>query len=68
MILKGCEEGKATPKLVEVKCPNCGNELEVFVRMGGRVGVTGTLSSDETCDECGHVLEVGTSLDTLERL
>ena len=35
MILKGCEEGKATPKLVEVVCPRCGNELEEFVRMGG---------------------------------
>lgn len=68
MILKGCEEGKATPKLVEVKCPACGNELEVFVRMGGRVGVTGTLASDETCDECGHVLEAGTNLEELERV
>ena len=68
MILKGCEEGKATPKLVEVKCPNCGNELEVFERMGGRVGVTGTLASDEVCDECGHRLEAGTNLDDLERV
>ena len=68
MILKGCEEGKATLKLVEVICPNCGNEMDVFVRMGGRVGLTGTLVSDEVCDECGHVLEAGTNLDELERL
>lgn len=68
MFLKGCQEGKATPKLVEVRCPGCGNELEVFVCMGGKVGVTGTLASDETCDECGRTLEAGMNLDELERL
>lgn len=42
-VIKGCQEGKGTPKLVEVKCPKCGEYVEVFVKMGGAIGKTGTL-------------------------
>lgn len=59
MLLKGCQEGKGTPRLVEVKCPACGRWVEVFVKMGGAIGQTGTLAADETC-VCGHVLPAGT--------
>lgn len=59
MLLKGCQEGKGTPRLAEVKCPQCGETVEVFVRMGGAVGQTGTLAADEICD-CGYVLRQGT--------
>lgn len=59
MLLDGCHEGKHTPRLTEVKCPRCGEYVEVFVRMGGRAGETGTLASDETCT-CGYVLAEGT--------
>ena len=55
----GCQEGKMTPRLTEVCCPECGESVEVFVRMGGRIGQTGTLAADERCD-CGHVLQAGT--------
>lgn len=58
MLLRGCQEGKGTPRLVEVKCPRCGRWVEVFVRMGGAIGQTGTLASDEVCD-CGCVLPAG---------
>ena len=44
MLINGCQEGKGTPRLTEVKCPRCGEYVEVFVRMGGPVGKTGTLS------------------------
>ncbi len=59
MLLDGCHQGKHTPKLTEVKCPRCGKWVEVFVKMGGSPGQTGTLVSDETCD-CGCVLKAGT--------
>lgn len=59
MLLNGCQEGKGTPRLTEVKCPNCGTWVEVFVKMGGAVGQTGTLVADEKCD-CGFVLAAGT--------
>lgn len=59
MLLDGCHEGKHTPKLTEVKCPCCGQWVEVFIRLGGRPGETGRLISDETCD-CGCVLQEGT--------
>lgn len=57
-LLNGCHEGKHTPRLSEVKCPKCGEYVEVFVIMGGRPGQTGTLASDEKCS-CGHVLPAG---------
>lgn len=58
MLINGCHEGKGTPRLTEVKCPQCGEYVEVFVRMDGPIGVTGTLTSDETCP-CGYVLLAG---------
>ena len=58
MLINGCQEGKGTPRLTEVKCPRCGELVEVFVRMGGPIGETGTLASDEACS-CGHVLHAG---------
>lgn len=57
-LINGCQEGKGTPKLAEVKCPACGEYVEVFVKMGGAAGQTGTLIADEVCD-CGHVLKAG---------
>ena len=64
-LINGCQEGKVTPKLVEVKCPQCGEYVEVFVRMGGRPGQTGTLSAEERCD-CGYVFMEGSYLTEYE--
>ena len=58
MLINGCQEGKGTPRLVEVVCPNCGETVEVFVLMGGAIGKTGTLASDEICP-CGHIFPAG---------
>ena len=58
MLIDGCHEGKHTPRLSEVKCPQCGEYVDVFVIMGGAFGQTGTLAADETCP-CGHVLPAG---------
>lgn len=66
MLISGCQEGKGTPRLEEVRCPSCGGWVEVFVKMGGAIGETGTLVSDETCD-CGHILHAGTYLTEFER-
>ena len=33
MLLDGCHEGKHTPRLSEVKCPKCGEWVDVFVHM-----------------------------------
>ena len=57
-LIKGCQEGKGTPRLTEVICPGCGEWVEVFVKMGGTPGQTGTLIADETC-QCGYVLPAG---------
>ena len=58
MLINGCQEGKRTPRLTELKCPKCGAWEDVFIVMGGRPGQTGTLASDETC-ACGFVLRSG---------
>ena len=58
MLLNGCQEGKGTPRLAEVRCPKCGEYVEVFIKMGGAIGQTGTLVADEHCD-CGHILPAG---------
>ena len=55
MLLDGCHEGKHTPRLTEVRCPVCGDWVEVFVKMGGAPGQTGTLVTSERC-ACGHIL------------
>ena len=65
MLLKGCQEGKATPRLTEVKCPQCGAWIEVFVKMGGAPGQTGTLVAEEVCD-CGYLLPAGSSESSYE--
>lgn len=65
MLLKGCQEGKGTPKLTEVRCPRCGQWVEVFVKMGGAIGQTGTLVADESCS-CGYVLPAGSSESSYE--
>ena len=41
MLLDGCHEGKHTPRLSEVRCPRCGEWVDIFVHMGGRPGQTG---------------------------
>lgn len=64
-IIAGCHEGKHTPRLVEIKCPQCGEEVEVFVKMGGSATETGRIVSDETCT-CGYVIESGTPLERME--
>ena len=58
MLINGCQEGKVTPRLTEVKCPRCGEMVEVFVVMGDPIGKTGTLAGDEKC-QCGYVLPAG---------
>ena len=66
MLIRGCQEGKGTPRLEEVKCPRCGAWVEVFVKMGGAIGETGTLVSEETC-ACGQVLPAGTYVTEYEQ-
>ena len=66
MVLNGCHEGKHTPRLSEVKCPQCGEWVEVFVIMGGRPGQTGTLATSEQC-RCGCVLPAGSSESDYEK-
>ena len=66
MLIRGCQEGKGTPRLEEVKCPRCGAWVEVFVKMGGAIGETGTLVLEETC-ACGQVLPAGSYVTDYEQ-
>ena len=59
-VIRGCQEGKGTPKLAEVKCPKCGAELEVVIHMGGKIGETVCTVYEETFD-CCYVIVSGTA-------
>ena len=65
MAIRGCQEGKATPKYYEVKCPKCGEAVEVFVYMGGSADKTGRTVYDEMCS-CGKMTPAGTPITELE--
>lgn len=49
MALTGCEEKYKTPVLEERRCPQCGEDVEVFTRKGKIVG-------EHAC-ECGYVFK-----------
>ncbi len=63
-ILGGCHEGKSTPKLMEILCPQCGEELEVFVGLGTKNA--GQITEEVKCDKCGHVIAEGTPVKNFE--
>lgn len=64
MSFSGCQEGKGTPKLTEVLCPECGEVVEVFVSL--QDAGAGRTVSDEKCPKCGHVIPEGTPIGTLK--
>ena len=56
MLLDGCHEGKHTPRLSEVRCPNCGEWVEVFVQMGGAIPQLD--SAEIATDDVNEMLEI----------
>lgn len=63
-VISGCQEGKATPRMVEFPCPDCGEILEGFARMGA-IG-TGTLKEDVECERCGRIVPEGSYYNQLK--
>ena len=61
-LLSGCQEGKQTPKLTEVICPECGEVIEVFVRQGGNGEDAGRTRDDAVCDKCGYTIPDGSKI------
>lgn len=57
MVLDGCQGQSKTPTMTEIKCPQCGEIIEVFSR-----------DEIETCENCGYVYhnEVPDSLLTAQ--
>ena len=46
----GCQDARNMISIVEIKCPKCGADIEVFVRDGKKVG-------DSVCDQCGYTIK-----------
>ena len=65
-ILSGCQEGKQTPKLEEVICPECGGVIEVFVRQGGTGADAGRTRDDAVCEKCGYKIPDGSMIGDYE--
>lgn len=64
-ILNGCQEGKGTARPVDVLCPGCGAEMEVFEHMGSERA--GQVECDEKCPVCGYVITMNTFLESLKK-
>lgn len=54
-ILDGCQEGKHTPMLQEIKCPVCGEIMEVFTKDAKAI-------EDSECPKCKYVIKEGTNV------
>ena len=54
-IMDGCQEARNAITITEVPCPQCGAEVEIFIR-------DGSLAADAVCDTCGHVIPAGTNI------
>ena len=59
--ISGCHDGKQTPKLMEVICPECGDTIEVFVRQEGTGEDAGRTRDDAKCT-CGYVIPDGAKI------
>ena len=46
--------------IVEIKCPKCGADIEVFVRDGKTVG-------DSVCDQCGYTIKENQNIEEDKR-
>lgn len=57
MVAFGCEDKNRTPVPEDRICPNCGNEIEVFVSRG-------RVLEDSVC-ECGYVIKAEEQIITV---
>ena len=55
-ILESCEESRRNVTIKEVKCPQCGQPVEVFLREGATTEAT-------KCEVCGYVIPLGTHFE-----
>ena len=54
--MDGCQEARNAITITEVPCPQCGAEVEAFIR-------DGSLAADAVCDTCGHVIPAGSNME-----
>ena len=51
--MEGCMEARAAITIKEIPCPNCGADMEEFIR-------DGALAADARCEACGYTIPAGT--------
>ena len=57
--MSGCHDARNAITILEVICPKCGEIIEAF-------GMDGKVRTDAKCEECGHVIPLGTPVEELE--
>jgi len=48
-VFAGCIDARNMTLIKEIKCPECGNEMEFFVR-------DGRVIEDSICEKCGYTI------------
>lgn len=56
--MNGCRDARNMVGIVEVICPKCQQDLEVFIR-------DGMLAAEARCERCGFTLSAGTAAEEL---
>ena len=51
--MDGCMEARAAVTICEIPCPQCGEDVEIFIK-------DGALAADAVCEGCGYAIPAGT--------
>ena len=50
--MDGCMEARAAITISEISCPQCGEDMEIFVK-------DGVLAADAVCENCAYTIPAG---------
>ncbi len=50
--MDGCMEARAAITISEIPCPQCGEDVEIFIK-------DGALAAESVCGKCGYTMPAG---------
>ncbi len=58
-VMNGCHDARNMVGIVEVVCPKCKQDMEVFIR-------DGMLAAEARCEGCDYAIAAGTKAEELD--